>query len=112
MLELLAYLRANGFKTFIVSGGGIDFMRPCRRRGLWRSASSKSYGSSGKFNLRCATANPAMKLPRSHFIDTRLASPSASRCTSAFVPIALSATPTAICKMLEWAERRGRVRFA
>jgi phosphoserine phosphatase len=28
MLELLSYLRANGFKTFIVSGGGIDFMRP------------------------------------------------------------------------------------
>ena len=28
MLELLDYLRANGFKTFIVSGGGIDFMRP------------------------------------------------------------------------------------
>ncbi len=27
MLELLSYLRANGFKTFIVSGGGIDFMR-------------------------------------------------------------------------------------
>ncbi len=28
MLELLAYLRANSFKTFIVSGGGIEFMRP------------------------------------------------------------------------------------
>jgi phosphoserine phosphatase len=28
MLELLAYLRANGFKTFVVSGGGIEFMRP------------------------------------------------------------------------------------
>src|SRR5437867_11910278 len=28
MIELLAYLRANGFKTFIVSGGGIEFMRP------------------------------------------------------------------------------------
>ncbi len=28
MLELLTYLRANGFKTFIVSGGGVDFMRP------------------------------------------------------------------------------------
>lgn len=27
MLELLVYLRANGFKTFIVSGGGVDFMR-------------------------------------------------------------------------------------
>jgi hypothetical protein len=33
MLELLAYLRANGFKTFIVSGGGIEFMP-----GLWRPA--------------------------------------------------------------------------
>ena len=28
MLEVLAYLRANGFKTYIVSGGDIDFMRP------------------------------------------------------------------------------------
>src|ERR1700710_1278770 len=28
MLELLAYMRANGFKTFIVSGGGVEFMRP------------------------------------------------------------------------------------
>jgi hypothetical protein len=28
MVELLGYLRANGFKTFIVPGGGIEFMRP------------------------------------------------------------------------------------
>ena len=34
MLELLAYLRANGFKTFIVSGGGIEFMRPWTGSGL------------------------------------------------------------------------------
>ena len=32
MLELLGYLRANGFKTFIVSGGGVEFMRPWPRR--------------------------------------------------------------------------------
>jgi hypothetical protein len=32
MLELLTYLRANGFKTFIVSGGGIEFMRPWTER--------------------------------------------------------------------------------
>ena len=32
MLELLAYLRANGFKTFIVSGGGVEFMRPWTER--------------------------------------------------------------------------------
>ena len=34
MLELLSYLRANGFKTFIVSGGGIELMRPLDRAGL------------------------------------------------------------------------------
>jgi phosphoglycolate phosphatase-like HAD superfamily hydrolase len=34
MLELLAYLRANDFKTFIVSGGGIEFMRPLDRGGV------------------------------------------------------------------------------
>ena len=32
MLELLAYLRAKGFKTFIVSGGGVEFMRPWTER--------------------------------------------------------------------------------
>jgi phosphoserine phosphatase len=30
MLELLGYLRTNGFKTFIVSGGGVELMRACR----------------------------------------------------------------------------------
>ena len=37
MLELLAYLRANDFKTFVVSGGGIDFMRPWTERSLRHS---------------------------------------------------------------------------
>ena len=32
MFDLLAYLRANGFKTFIVSGGGVEFMRPWAER--------------------------------------------------------------------------------
>lgn len=32
MLEVLAYLRANGFKSYIVSGGGIEFMRPWTER--------------------------------------------------------------------------------
>jgi phosphoserine phosphatase len=33
-LQLLAYLRANGFKTFIVSGGDVDFMRPEKIYGI------------------------------------------------------------------------------
>ncbi len=38
MLEVLAYLRANGFKNFIVSGGGIEFMRAVGGAGLWHPA--------------------------------------------------------------------------
>jgi len=38
MLELLSHLRANGFKTFIVSGGGVEFMRPVDREGVRHSA--------------------------------------------------------------------------
>ena len=38
MLELLGYLRANGFKTFIVSGGGVEFMRNFAEQDLWHSA--------------------------------------------------------------------------
>jgi phosphoglycolate phosphatase-like HAD superfamily hydrolase len=53
MLELLAYLRANGFKTFIVSGGGIDFMRPWSEK-AYGIPPEQVVGSSGvtKFELR------------------------------------------------------------
>ena len=53
MLELLAYLRANGFKTFIVSGGGIEFMRPWAEK-VYGIPPEQVVGSSGvvKFELR------------------------------------------------------------
>jgi phosphoserine phosphatase len=47
MLELLAYLRANGFKTFIVSGGGIEFMRPWTEK-IYGIPPEQVIGSSGK----------------------------------------------------------------
>ena len=56
MLELLAYLRANGFKTFIVSGGGIEFMRVCAER-VYGVPPEQVVGSSGKSSSRCATAS-------------------------------------------------------
>jgi hypothetical protein len=46
MIELLAYLRANGFKTFIVSGGGIEFMRPWTE-GVYGIPPEQVVGSSG-----------------------------------------------------------------
>lgn len=53
MLELLAYLRANGFKTFIVSGGGIEFMRPWTEN-VYGIPPEQVVGSSGglKYELR------------------------------------------------------------
>ena len=46
MLELLAYLRANGFKTFIVSGGGVEFMRPWAEK-VYGIPPEQVIGSSG-----------------------------------------------------------------
>jgi hypothetical protein len=53
MLELLAYLRTNGFKTFIVSGGGIEFMRPWTEK-VYGIPPEQVIGSSirAKFELR------------------------------------------------------------
>ena len=54
MLELLAYLRANGFKTFIVSGGGVEFMRPWTETGLRQSRRSRWSAASIKTRYRDA----------------------------------------------------------
>jgi hypothetical protein len=53
MQELLAYLRANGFKTFIESGGGTDFMR------YGRSVSAASRSSRWSAPLRVHGSNDA-----------------------------------------------------
>ena len=50
MLELMAYLRANGFKTFIVSGGGIEFMRPWTEQ-VYGVPPEQVVGSSGKIEI-------------------------------------------------------------
>ena len=60
MLELLAYLRANGFKTFIVSGGGIEFMRPGRRRST-ASRPSRSSAAAASRSSRCADGPVLLK---------------------------------------------------
>ena len=70
MLEVLAYLRANGFKTFIVSGGGMDFMRP------WAPAAygippQQIVGSSGvtQFRLNKVGKGELVKTAKVDFID-------------------------------------------
>jgi hypothetical protein len=69
MLELTAYLRANAFKTFIVSGGGIDFMRPWTEK-VYAIPPEQVVGSSGKTNFQMVDGKPAlMRLPEIDFIN-------------------------------------------
>ncbi len=70
MLELLAYMRANSFKTYIVSGGGIEFMRPWTEK-TYGIPPEQVVGSSGitKYEFDKAGKPRLMKLPKVEFID-------------------------------------------
>ena len=70
MPELLAYLRANGFKTFIVSGGGIEFMRPWTEK-VYGIPPEQVVGSSGevKFRLGAGGKPELLKIGKIEFVD-------------------------------------------
>jgi hypothetical protein len=70
MLELLSYLRTNGFKTFIVSGGGIEFMRPWTEK-AYGVPPEQVVGSSGvvTFELRPDGTPILVKIPKVDFVD-------------------------------------------
>ena len=71
MLELLAYLRANGFKTFIVSGGGIEFMRPWAER-VYGIPPEQVVGSSIKTKFELRDGKPVLvRLPEINFVDDK-----------------------------------------
>src|SRR3972149_3918284 len=71
MLELLAYLRANGFKTFIVSGGGIEFMRPWAEK-VYGIPPEQVVGSSVKTKFELREGKPVIvRLPELNFIDDK-----------------------------------------
>lgn len=75
MLELLDYLRANGFKTFIVSGGGIDFMRPWTQE-VFGIPSEQVVGSSLKAKFEMVDGKGTItKIPELNFIDDKEGKP-------------------------------------
>jgi phosphoglycolate phosphatase-like HAD superfamily hydrolase len=75
MLEVLEYFRANGFKTFIVSGGGIDFMRPWTEE-VYGIPAEQVIGSSVKVKFEMKDGNPVLlKLPEINFIDDKEGKP-------------------------------------
>jgi hypothetical protein len=75
MLELLAYLRANGFKNFIVSGGGIEFMRPWAER-VYGIPPEQVVGSSIKMKFEMRDGKPVLvRLPQLNFNDDKADKP-------------------------------------
>lgn len=74
-LELLAYLRAHGFKTYIVSGGGVDFMRPWTEK-VYGIPPEQVVGSSIKAKYELRDGVPTLvKLPEIDFIDDKEGKP-------------------------------------
>src|SRR5262249_44043885 len=75
MLELLAYMRANGFKTYIVSGGGIEFMRPWTEK-VYGVPPEQVVGSSVKTKFEFRDGHPILlRLPEVDFIDDKSGKP-------------------------------------
>jgi phosphoglycolate phosphatase-like HAD superfamily hydrolase len=102
MLELLAYLRANGFKTFIVSGGGIEFMRPWAER-VYGIPPEQVVGSSIKTNYELRDGKPVLvRLPEVNFIDDKAGKPVGIQMHIGRRPIAAFGNSDGDLQMLQW----------
>ncbi len=112
MLELLAYLRANGFKTFIVSGGGVEFMRPWTER-VYGIPPEQVIGSAGKLKLEQRDGKPVLvKLPEIDFIDDKEGKPAGIHNRIGRRPIAAFGNSDGDLQMLQWATAGEGARFA
>jgi phosphoglycolate phosphatase-like HAD superfamily hydrolase len=102
MLELLAYLRANGFKTFIVSGGGIEFMRPWTEK-VYGIPPEQVIGSSGglKYELRDGTP-VIVKTPDLAHNDDKAGKPVGIQRHIGRRPIFAAGNSDGDFQMLEW----------
>ncbi|NJL08453.1 MAG: haloacid dehalogenase-like hydrolase [Methylacidiphilales bacterium] len=102
MLELLAYLRANGFKTFIVSGGGIEFMRPWTEE-VYGIPPEQVVGSSIKTAFKVETGGPElMRLPAVNFVDDGPGKPVGINSHIGRRPIAAFGNSDGDFQMLQW----------
>jgi phosphoserine phosphatase len=111
MLELLAYLRANGFKTFIVSGGGIEFMRPWTEK-VYGIPPEQVVGSSIKTKLEVRDGKPALvRLPEINFIDDKAGKPVGINQHIGRRPIAAFGNSDGDRQMLEWTQAGSGVRL-
>jgi hypothetical protein len=111
MLELLGYLRASGFKTFIVSGGGIEFMRPWTEE-VYGIPPEQVIGSSIKTRFEMRDGRPTLfRLPAVNFIDDKAGKPVGINEAIGRRPIAAFGNSDGDLEMLQWTTMSGGVRF-
>lgn len=112
MLELLTYLRANGFKTFIVSGGGIEFMRPWTER-VYGIPPEQVIGSSIKTRFELRDGKPELvRLAELNFVDDKEGKPVAINLHIGRRPIMAFGNSDGDLQMLQWTFAGEGLRFA
>jgi phosphoglycolate phosphatase-like HAD superfamily hydrolase len=111
MLEVLSYLRANGFKTYIVSGGGIEFMRPWTEQ-AYGIPPEQVVGSSIKTTFELRDGTPVLvRLPELNFIDDKGGKPVGINQHIGRRPIAAFGNSNGDQQMLEYTQAGSGARF-
>ena len=111
MLELLAYLRANGFKTFIVSGGGVEFMRPWVER-VYGIPAEQVIGSRARVKYEVRNGVPVLlRLAEIDFVDDKAGKPVGIHQVIGRRPIAAFGNSDGDFEMLEWTTSAPGARF-
>ena len=111
MLELLDYLRANEFKTFIVSGGGIEFMRPWTEK-VYGIPPEQVIGSSIKTQFEMRDGTPVLvRMPAIAFIDDKEAKPVGINLHIGQRPILAFGNSDGDLQMLQWTTAGNGARF-
>ncbi|MEI7951787.1 MAG: HAD family hydrolase [Synechococcaceae cyanobacterium ELA182] len=112
MLEVLDYLRGQGFKTFIVSGGGIEFMRPWVEK-VYGIPPEQVVGSSIKTRFEIRNGNPILvRLSELNFIDDKEGKPIGINSRIGRRPIAAFGNSDGDLQMLQWTTAGKGARFA
>jgi phosphoserine phosphatase len=112
MLELLGYLRANGFKTYIVSGGGVEFVRVFAEQ-RYGVPPEQVIGSTIKTRYELRDGRPVIvRLPEVEFIDDKAGKPLAIQKFIGKRPIAAFGNSDGDFEMLEWVTSAPGARLA
>jgi phosphoserine phosphatase len=102
MLELLAFLRVSGFKTFIVSGGGVEFMRPMTEK-VYGIPPEQVVGSTIQTKYEVKDGKPVLiRLPKIDFIDDKAGKPVGINKFIGRRPVAAFGNSAGDREMLEW----------